>query len=147
MSRNVVSRKRVSRSSTPSIDRQTLSVANISIAALCGVALFQYTEFVLIVNGDGTFRPPDIPGWRAHMMSAWLGSVAFVVALFCLEALVQKSKTAAFRSVMPWFPFVVLTGVATIFHIHFLIVIGAAFAYGAWMYWRRKRTLQAIDEI
>lgn len=144
---NVVSRKRAARSSTPSINRQTLSIANISIAAICGVALFQYTEFVQIVNGDGTFSAPDIPAWRAHMMSVWLGSVSFVVALFCLEALVRKSKTVALRSVIPWFPFVVLTGVATIYHIHFLIVFGASLAYGASMYWRRKRTLPAIHEI
>lgn len=142
-----MSRKTALRSSRPRIKGRTLSVANTSIATICGVALFQYTEFVLTATGDGTFSAPDIPGWRAHMMSVWLGTVAFVVALYCLEALVRKSKTDAFRSVIPWFPFVALTGVATIFHIHFLIVIGAAFAYGAWMYWRRKRTFPAIDEI
>ena len=142
-----MSRKSVSRTNRPRIKGRSLSYPNISIAAICGVALFQYTEFVLTSTGDGTFGAPDIPGWRAYMMSTWLGTLAFVVVLFCLEALVRNSKRVAFRTVIPWFPFVVLTGVATIFHIHFLIVIGAAFAFGAWMYWRRKRTLQAIDEI
>lgn len=145
--RGYVSRKTSTRRNKPRIKGKTFAFPNTSIAAVCGVALFQYTEFVFMSTGDGSFRAPDIPGWRVHMISALLGTLSFVITLFCLEVLVRKSKTVAFRSVIPWLPFVVLTGVATVFHIHFLVLIGAASAYGAWMYWRKKRILPAIDEI
>lgn len=90
---------------------------------------------IMSARDEGMF-----PGWRVHLLSAWLGTVCFVVALFCLEALVQESKIVAFRSTIRWYPFVVLTGIANIFNIHTLIVIAVAAAYAIWM-WRRGKCI------
>lgn len=139
-----MSRKQQAKRTKIQIKGKTPDTPTTSVAAICSVAVLPYAHLVLSA-GDETGQTAIMPGWRVHMLSAWLGTVCFVITLFCLESLVQKSKAIAFRSTIPWAPFVVLTGVATIFRVHFLIVIVAACAYGAWMYWRKKRVLPVAN--
>lgn len=116
---------------------KALNASTTSVAAICAFAIVPYADFMILsARDEGMF-----PGWRVHLFSAWLGTVCFVVALFCLEALVQESKIMAFRSTIRWYPFVVLTGIANIFNIHTLIVIAVAAAYAIWMWRRGKRIL------
>jgi hypothetical protein len=124
---------------------KTVDTPTTLVAAICAVAILPYADLVIKSAGDETSQAAVMPSWRVHMLSAWLGTVCFVITLFCLESLVQKSKAVAFRSTIPWSPLVVLTGVATIFRIHILIVMVAAASYGAWMFWRQKRVLPVIN--
>lgn len=127
------------------IKGKTLDAPTTSVAAMCAVAMFSYANLVFALVIGETRETAIIPRWRVHMFSAWLGTVCFVITLFCLEALVRESKTAAFRSTVAWAPFLVLTGLATIFHIRVLVVIVTASAYGAWMYRRRRRIFPVVN--
>lgn len=140
-----MSRKPQAKRAKLQIKPKTPYTPTTSVAAVCAVAVLPYADLVFMSAGDEASQTAMMPSWRVHMLSAWLGTVCFVITLFCLESLVQKSKAVAFRSTIPWSPFVVLTGVATIFRIHILIVIVAACAYGAWMYWRKKRVLPVVN--
>jgi hypothetical protein len=140
-----VSRKPRAKRTKLQIKGKTLDTPTTSLAAICAVAVLPYANLVFMSAGDETGQTVMMPGWRVHMLSAWLGTVCFVITLFCLESLVHKSMAVAFRTTIPWSPFVVFTGVATIFRIHFLIVIVAACAYGACMYWRKKRVFPIVN--
>jgi hypothetical protein len=108
------------------------------IAAMSGAAMFQYTEFVYMSSTDNNGQPANIPIWRVHMGSVCLGSIGFVIALFCFEVLEKKSKSIAFNSAIRWLPLVALTGLASIIHIPAFIVIIVGFINGMWVY-RRSR--------
>ena len=108
---------------------------------MCGAAMFQYTEFVFMSSTDQNGHTANIPMWRVHMGSACLGSIGFVIALFCFEVLEKKSKSLAFNSAIPWLPLVAITGLASIIHIPAFIVIIVGFIYGTWVY-RRSRVPQ-----
>jgi hypothetical protein len=75
------------------------------------------------------------------MGSVCLGSVAFVITLFCFEVLEKKSRSLAFNSAIPWLPLVAITGLAAIIHIPAFIVIIVGLIYGTWVY-RRSRVTQ-----
>jgi len=113
----------------------------ILIAVMCGAAMLQYTEFVFVSARDDNGRTFDIPMWRVHMGSACLGALAFMIALFCFEALERRSKSLALRLTVPWIPLVGITGVATIIHIPIAIVILCSLVYGVWAY-RRFRAMR-----
>jgi hypothetical protein len=118
-----------------------LAFPTIWIAAMCGAAMFQYTEFVYMSSIDENGQPANIPIWRVHMGSVCLGSVAFVITLFCFEVLEKKSRSLAFNSAIPWLPLVAITGLAAIIHIPAFIVIIVGLIYGTWVY-RRSRVTQ-----
>lgn len=80
----------------------------------------------------------QLPGWRAHMGSAWMGTLAFVTALFLLENLGGQSRSRALRSAIPWLPLVALAGLATAIHIPISLVILAAAFYSPWAYLRMR---------
>lgn len=108
------------------------------LAAMCGAAILQYTEFVYMSSTDKNGQPANIPIWRVHMGSVCLGLIGFVITLFCFEVLEKKSKRIAFNSTIRWLPLVALTGLASIVHIPIVIVITLGFIYGTWAY-RRSR--------
>jgi hypothetical protein len=117
------------------------SLPAILIAALVGGAMLQYIEFVFMSATDDNGHSFDIPMWRVHMGSACLGSVAFMIALFCFEALERRSKSLALRLTVPWIPLVGITGLATIIHIPIAIVVVCSLVYVVWAY-RRFRTMK-----
>jgi len=108
------------------------------IAAVCGIAILQYTEFVFFSAVDDNGHTADIPTWRVHMGSTCLGAITFVIALYCCEALEYKSKRLAVRVVIPWLPLVALTGLATIIHVPVLIVVIMGMIYAVWAYLRSR---------
>lgn len=79
---------------------------------------------------------PIFPYGASIWGSACLGTLAFIVLLFCLETLESKSRSLALWSVVKWLPLVGLTGTATVVHIPFLIVLALAVLYGVWVYHR-----------
>jgi hypothetical protein len=108
------------------------------IAVLVGAAMIQYTEFVFFSARDANGHTADIPMWRVHMGSACLGTIAFMIVLFCCDTLGHKSKRRALRLAIPWLPLVGLTGLASIIHIPILIVIILGLTYGAWVFFRSR---------
>lgn len=111
---------------------------NVLIAMVCGVAIFQYVEFVFFSAVDENGHTADIPMWRVHMGSTCFGTAAFVVAIFCCEALEHKSKKRALRFAIPWLPLLGLTALATIIHFPIFIVIILGLSYGGWVYVRSR---------
>ena len=138
MTRAVKVKKRKQPERRPS---DTTSVA-VAIATLVAFAAIQAAEIIYgnIRNTDAP-NDQDIPMWRAHMGSAFAGSVAFIIALFWLESLGRKSKATALRSIFPWLPVVALTGLATAVHIPIYIVLLITASYSVWAY-RRTRAVR-----
>jgi hypothetical protein len=107
------------------------------VATLFGGGAFYCAE--IIYGNIKDSGAPDIrqfPGWRAHMGSACVGMVAFMICLFLLESLGRGSRRIAIRSVAPWAPLVALTGVATGIHVPTYIVVLIAVTYSPWAYFR-----------
>jgi hypothetical protein len=105
----------------------------LAIAVLCGAAAFYCSEIVY----DNIKDSADvyvIPGWRAHMAAGCVGSVALAISLFLLERIGGRSKSRAFRSVLPWLPLVVVTGIAAVIHIPSSAVVVAIGFYSSWAY-------------
>jgi hypothetical protein len=121
------------------------SLPPIFIAALFGGAMLQYTEFVYMSATDDNGHAFDIPMWRVHMGSACLGSVAFMIALFCFEALERRSRSLALRLTVPWIPLVGITGLATIIHIPIVIVVVCGLVYVVWAYRRFRAARLGIE--
>ncbi|HET6220219.1 MAG TPA: hypothetical protein VFE27_24540, partial [Acidobacteriaceae bacterium] len=80
--------------------------------------------------GDAGLRP--FPAWRAHMGSACVSMLGFMLCLFLLESLGKGSRRIALRSVKPWAPLVVLTGAATLIHVPAFVIVIATLVYCPW---------------
>ena len=113
----------------------------VAIAGLFAFGAIQAAEIIYDnVRNTNSQGSQGIPMWRAHMGSAFIGSLAFIVALFWLESLGRKSKVTALRSVVSWLPIVGFTGLATAIHIPIYIVLLITAGYGVWAY-RRTRAI------
>ena len=109
----------------------------VAIATLFGLAALYCAEIIYDNIKDSS--APDmhqLPGWRAHMGFACVGTVAFVTSLFLLESLGGRPKSAALRSAVLWLPLVALTGLATAIHIPVYLVVVLAALYSPWAYLR-----------
>jgi hypothetical protein len=74
--------------------------------------------------------------WQLNMGSVCGGIITFFVFLFILEFLETKSRITAWRSSAPWLPLVVVTALATVFHIPIYIVFLVGVSYAVWAYRR-----------
>lgn len=111
----------------------------VAIATLFGGGALYCAEIIYgTVKDSDTRDMHQLPGWRAHMGSACVGSVAFVTVLFFLESLSRRSRLVAARAAVPWLPIVALTGLATTTHIPIYVVILAAAIYSPWAYLRTR---------
>jgi hypothetical protein len=111
----------------------------VALAALFGAGAFYCAEIIYDnIKDSGAPDMRQLPGWRAHMGSACVGSLAFVTALFLLESLGRRSRLVAARSAVPWLPIVALTGLATAVHIPICVVIVVAAIYSPWAYLRTR---------
>lgn len=111
----------------------------VALSAAVGIGAVQCAEIIYDDGRDAGV--PDNAGtgmWRVHMGCACIGSVAFVLALFCLERLGRGSMISALRSTIPWAPLIALTGMATAIHIPIYVVIPLILLYSLWAY---RRTL------
>jgi hypothetical protein len=105
------------------------------LATLCGAGTLYCSE--IIYDNIKDSGAPDIrllPGWRAHMGSVCIGTLAFVVSLFLLETLGRRSRGSALRCTVPWLPVVALTGLATAVHIPAYMVALLIVVYSPWAY-------------
>jgi hypothetical protein len=111
----------------------------LAIATLFGITAAYCTEIVYDhIKSPGASDMGQLPGWRAHMASACVGSLAFVIVLFLLESLGRRSKRVALRSAIPWLPIVALTACATAVHIPIYVVILTGSIYSPWAYLRTR---------
>lgn len=99
----------------------------LSIALLMGAGIFYCAEVTWNSMGLAQF-----PAWRAHMGSASLGLLGFMLCLFLLESLGKGSRRLALRSTMPWAPLAVLTAAATLIHIPAWVVVMTVLVYSPW---------------
>jgi len=103
------------------------------IALLIGAGIFYCAEATyssIQDSGAGGLRP--FSAWRAHMGSACVGVIGFMLCLFLLEVLGRGSRQIALRSITPWAPLVALTGAATVIHIPAFVVVIMALVYCPW---------------
>ncbi len=84
--------------------------------------------------GAGGLRP--FPAWRAHMGSACVGMLGFMVSLFLLESLGKGSRRTALRSIAPWAPLIVLTASATFIHVPAFVIVIITLVYCPWACFR-----------
>lgn len=111
----------------------------LAIAVIAGAGALYCAEIIYDnIKDSGAPDMRQLPGWRAHMGSACVGSLAFVIALFLLESLGRNSRSIALRSAIPWLPMVLLTGLATAIHIPIYAVIAMAALYTPWAYTRMR---------
>lgn len=107
----------------------------VTIATLCGTTALYCGEIIWDnIKDSGAPDIRQLPGWRAHMASACVGTLAFVISLFLLESLGRRSKSSALRSTVPWLPIVALTGLATAIHIPIYMVALLIAIYSPWAY-------------
>jgi hypothetical protein len=115
-------------------DQDSTPVA-VTIATLCGATALYCGEIIYDnIKDSGAPDMRRLPGWRAHMASACIGTLAFVISLFLLESLGRRSKSSALRSTAPWLPLVALTGLATAIHIPSYLVALVTALYSPWAY-------------
>jgi hypothetical protein len=120
----------------PAADSTPMAVA---IATLFGTAALYCAEIIYDnIKDSGTSDMPQLPGWRAHMAFACVGTLAFVTSLFLLESLGGRPKSVALRSAVLWVPLVLLTGLATAIHIPVYLVVLVAALYSPWAYLRTR---------
>lgn len=111
----------------------------LALSTLIGAAALYCAEIIYgNIKDSGAPDMRQFPGWRAHMGSACVGSLAFVITLFLLESVGRGSRSIAVRSVAPWWPIVALTGLATVIHIPIYLVIPVAAIYSSWAYFRTR---------
>lgn len=107
----------------------------VTIATLCGATALYCGEIIYdSIKDSGAPDMRHLPGWRAHMASACVGTLIFVISLFLLESLSRRSKSSALRSTVPWLPLVALTGLATAIHVPTYIVALLTVLYSPWAY-------------
>jgi hypothetical protein len=106
-----------------------------AIAVLCGAAALYCSEIIYDnIKDTGSPDVNALPGWRAHMAAGCIGAAALVISLFLLERVGGRSKSRAFRSVLPWLPLVMVTGLGTVIHIPSYAVVAAITFYSPWAY-------------
>jgi hypothetical protein len=111
-----------------------------AIAALFGAGALYCAEIIYdSVKDSGAPDIRQLPEWRAHMASACVGTLAFVISLFLLESLGGRPRGIALRSAILWFPLVALTGLAATIHIPVYVVVLMASLYSPWAYLRTRR--------
>ena len=111
----------------------------VAIATLCGVGALYCAEIMYDnIKDSGAADMRQLPGWRAHMAFACVGTLAFVISLFFLESLGGRSRRRALRSAVPWLPLVALTGLSTAIHIPMYLVVLVAGFYSPWAYLRTR---------
>jgi hypothetical protein len=111
----------------------------VAVATLFGATALYCAEIIYDnIKDSGAPDMQQLPSWRAHMGSACVGSLAFVISLFLLESLGRGSKRIAMRSVTPWWPIVALTALATAIHVPIYLVIIVAGLYSPWAYFRTR---------
>ena len=107
----------------------------VALAILFGAGALYCGEIIYgNIKDSGAPDMRQLPGWRAHMASACVGTLAFVISLFLLESLGRRSKGSALRSTVPWLPVVALTGLATAIHIPVYMVALLIALYSPWAY-------------
>ena len=107
----------------------------VTIATLFGTGALYCGEIIYDnIKDSGAPDMRQLPGWRAHMASACIGALAFVISLFLLESLGRRSKGSALRSTVPWWPIVGLTALATAIHIPVYLVALLITLYSPWAY-------------
>ena len=107
----------------------------VAIATLVGVTALYCGEMTYYnIKDSGAPAMQRLPGWRAHMAAACVGTLAFVTALFLLESLGGRSRSVALRSAAHWLPLVALTALATAIHIPIYLVILLGAVYSPWAY-------------
>jgi hypothetical protein len=113
----------------------------VAIATLFGTAALYCLEIIYDnIQDSGAPNLRQLPGWRAHMAFACVGTMAFVTSLFLLESLGGRPKRVALRSAVLWFPLVALTGFATAIHLPIYVVVLLATLYSPWAYLRTRAT-------
>lgn len=103
------------------------------VSLLMGAGAFYCAEVTysgIKDSGAAGLRP--FLAWRAHMGSACVGMLGFMLCLFLLESLGRGSRRIALRSIAPWAPLVVLTGAATLIHIPAFLVVITTLLYSPW---------------
>jgi hypothetical protein len=113
----------------------------VALATFFGAAALYCGEIIYDnIKDSGAPDMRQLPGWRAHMASACVGTLAFVISLFLLESLGRRSKGSALRSTVPWLPVVALTGLATAIHIPVYMVALLIALYSPWAYLHTRQT-------
>ncbi len=118
------------------IDLREQTIMAFAVGCFAWTCFSSFAEIVygfLTNNGE---QVPGVPSWRAHMGSACLGLLAFVLTLFLLEILGRKSKAIAWSATYPWIPLIPLLVLATVIHIHAYIVIVLGLIYSVWAFRR-----------
>ncbi len=65
----------------------------VTLATLFGAGALYCGEIIYDnIKDSGAPDMRQLPGWRAHMASVCLGTLAFVISLFLLESLGRRSK-------------------------------------------------------
>jgi hypothetical protein len=117
----------------------------VAIATLTGAAALYCGEIIYDnIKDSGAPDMRQLPGWRAHMASACVGTLAFVISFFLLESLSRRSKGSALRSTVPWLPVVALTGLATAIHIPTYMVALLIALYSPWAYLYSRQARQRL---
>jgi hypothetical protein len=107
----------------------------VALATLFGAGALYCGEIIYDnIKDSGAPDMRQLPGWRAHMASACVGTLAFVISLFLLESLGRRSKGSALRSTVPWWPVVAVTALATAIHIPVSLVTLLITIYSPWAY-------------
>ncbi len=113
----------------------------VTLATLCGAGALYCGEIIYDnIKDSGAPDMRQLPGWRAHMASACIGTLAFVISLFLLESLGRRSKGSALRSTVPWLPVVAFTALATAIHIPIYVVALLIAIYSPWAYLHTRQT-------
>jgi hypothetical protein len=113
----------------------------VALATLFGAGALYCGEIIYDnIKDSGAPDMRQLPGWRAHMASVCVGTLAFVISLFLLESLGRRSKGSALRSTVPWLPVVALTGLATAIHIPVYMVALLIAIYSPWAYLHTRQT-------
>ena len=105
------------------------------VSLLIGAGAFYCAEATYSGIKDSSGLRP-FPAWRAHMGSACVGMLGFMLCLFLLETLGKGSRRIALRSITPWAPLIVLTGAATVIHVPAFLVVITTLLYSPWAYLR-----------
>ena len=118
---------------------QTIIAFGVGCLACAGISyISEITYGFLVDNGE---KLPMFPGWRAHMISAFLGLAAFILTFYSLEVLGRQSKTIAWRASLPWLPLLVFTVLGVLVHIPAYVVIPLVVVYTVWAF-RRMRMVR-----
>lgn len=112
------------------------------IAGIGGGGIWFYIDSTLDdMQGIGYQHARRLPDWQIHTAAACLGTVTFLMILFCLELMARRSKMMAWRSSWPFLPLIGLTGLASLIHIPAYAVIPIGALLCVWAYRQTSRVL------